>query len=154
MGSCGPLVAALGAVASLRVLRRWLRRWRALLGLTLAASADGCALSQRTGIAVEAAPSPQRVVFRISATPFFYGLTVESCDKKRTMWVVGISGSAAPPPAQVVYGEAPKGFLTRSGPVPLAPGCYRVIVSGPAEARFVVNADGTVAALGRESASP
>jgi hypothetical protein len=150
MGSRAPLMAALGAVASLRVLTRW----RALLGLTLAASVDGCALSQRTGVVVEAAPSTQRVVFRITATPFFYGLTVESCNEKRTMWVMGASGSTTPAPAQIVYGEAPKGFLTKTGPRPLTPGCYRVIVSGPSEARFVVNNDGTVAALGRESASP
>ena len=151
MGSRAPLMAALGAVASVRVLTRW----RALLGFALAASADGCALSQRTGVVVEAAPSPQRVVFRISATPFFYGLTVESCNEKRTMWVIGASGSTTPSPPQVVYGETPKGYLTKAGPVPLTPGCYRVIVSGPSEARFVVNTDGTVAALGRrESASP
>jgi hypothetical protein len=65
---------------------------------------------------------------------------------------VGASGSTTPAPAQVVYGEPPKGFLTKTGPRPLTPGCYRVIVSGPAEARFVVNRDGTVAALDRERA--
>ena len=154
MGSRAPLTAALGAVASLRAPGRWLTRWRALLGLALAASADGCALSQRTGVVVEAAPSTQRVVFRISATPFFYGLTVESCDERRTMWVVGASSSTTSAPAQVVYGEPPKGFLTKAGPRPLTPGCYRVIASGPSEARFVVKNDGTVAALGRDSTSP
>jgi hypothetical protein len=70
------------------------------------------------------------------------------------MWVVGASGSTTPPPAQVVYGEPPEGFLTKTGPRPLTPGCYRVIVSGPSEARFVVNNDGTVAALTRSHASP
>jgi hypothetical protein len=148
MSSRAPSRVARDAPALLRLLLRW----RAVLGLVLGASAEGCALTQRTAIVVEAAQGPQRVVFRISSTPFFYGLTVVRCDRRRTMWVVGTPGDSTPPPARIVYGEAPKGYLTKTGPLPLTPGCYRVIASGPAEARFIVNADGTVAALERARA--
>jgi hypothetical protein len=64
------------------------------------------------------------------------------------MWLA--SGSAWGKPVAAVnfgYGEAPTGLVTRSGPEPLAAGCYVISISGTgvsASEQFEVRTDGTV----------
>lgn len=47
-------------------------------------------------------------------------------------------------PSRVVYGEAPEGFRTVSGPAPLYPGCYRVDIEGTGALEFLVSEHGSV----------
>ena len=64
------------------------------------------------------------------------------------LWLA--SGSAWGRPAAAVsfaYGEAPIGLVTRTGPEPLAAGCYFISISGTgisASEQFEVRTDGTV----------
>lgn len=90
------------------------------------------------------------VTFKLAtSTEPLYGLTVVPCGGSVPVWEFGTGGGNAVRPDTIVYGVLPKGYTLRSGPAPLTPGCYRVIVSGPAQMQFRVGADGTVAALGR-----
>lgn len=106
------------------------------------------------GVVVAADSRADRVVFLIPASPFLYGLTVSPCQSERPVWAVGSGGDSAPPPTRVVYGVVPAGFSERVVAQPLRPGCYRVTVSGPASAEFVVRADGSVRSASGAPAAP
>jgi hypothetical protein len=120
---------------------------RPVLALALATLA-GCTPPVRSGVTVEAAPGTGTVVFHIqpSATSPLYGLAVEKCKGSDTMWQIGLGSDVTSSPVRIVYGVSPGGYSVRVAPRPLVPGCYRVIVSGPREARFRVRADGSVVA--------
>lgn len=87
-----------------------------------------------------------RVVFLVPQATVMYGLSVVTCRGGRPVWVIGSGGANTPAPARVVYGDVPRGYAEQTAAQPLRPGCYRVTVSGPAWAEFVVNADGSVSA--------
>lgn len=102
--------------------------------------------TQNVTVAVEPAPAPARVAFGLGVGGgYFYGLTVMTCTRDSVMWVVGTGGTNAGRPSRVVYGQAPAGFATRTGPVPLVPGCY-MATAGSGFTRFVLRPDGSVAA--------
>lgn len=74
-----------------------------------------------------------------------YGLSVLRCEDSKSVWTITADGSAVMPP-RVVYGEAPRGFVTERGPAKLEAGCYEVAISSARAVRFDVGADGTVRA--------
>jgi hypothetical protein len=126
---------------------RALGRRLALGGVCLAVA--GCAA--RNAIWVEPGSGDGRVTFRVSATPggtapieHLYGLTVSTCDG-RVVWTMRSADVAsAARPTRIEYGEPPAGYVSAAGPEPLAPGCYRATVSGPASVVFTVGGDGRV----------
>jgi len=69
-----------------------------------------------------------------------YGLTVLTC-RDRAMWTIS-NERHVEPPLRITYGVTPDGFVTRSGPHALEPGCYEVVVSGPSRTRFHIGNDG------------
>jgi hypothetical protein len=83
---------------------------------------------------------PGAVAFVLTNRNLFYGLTVANCSG-RPMWTIS-NEKLVEPPTRITYGVAPTGFVSRTGPLTLTPGCYEVIVSGPSRARFHIGADG------------
>jgi hypothetical protein len=125
-----------------------MRRPRLSLAVLFAIAAVACRASMTGGrISVEPSSTAQHLVFRLDPSVFLYGLSVETCDGARVQWAVGRAGGDPKPPATVVYGEAPPGYTTQTGPRPLTPDCYRVVISGPESARFRVERDGGVTVL-------
>jgi hypothetical protein len=121
---------------------------RVLGGASLGLILQGCAA--RNVIWLDPSSTAARVVFRVAqnreatAPPsFFYGLSVVTCGG-RVMWTFGGTSNAAAPPTRIVYGKPATGYITREGPRPLRPGCYRAIVSGGATVQFRVRRDGSV----------
>jgi hypothetical protein len=78
---------------------------------------------------------------------FFYGLTVMRCGDRTPYWTFGDRGAKGSPPDTVTYGAPPRGYQTVIGPLPLDPGCYRVVITGGQSTRFSVAADGRITAL-------
>ncbi|HKV50628.1 MAG TPA: hypothetical protein VJO52_05440 [Gemmatimonadaceae bacterium] len=78
---------------------------------------------------------------------FFYGLTVMRCEDRTPYWTFGDRGAKGSPPDTVTYGVPPRGYQTVIGPLPLDPGCYRVVITGGQSTRFSVAADGRITAL-------
>lgn len=78
---------------------------------------------------------------------FFYGLTVMRCGDRTPYWTFGDRGAKGSPPDTVTYGVPPRGYETSIGPLPLDPGCYRVLITGGASTRFSVERDGRIVAL-------
>ena len=78
---------------------------------------------------------------------FFYGLTVMRCGDKTPYWTFGDRGAKGAPPDTVTYGAPPRGYETSIGPLPLDPGCYRVLITGGVSTRFSVERDGRIVAL-------
>lgn len=97
-------------------------------------------------VTITPASTAQDLVFHRVAPDIFYGLLVTTCNGDRTMWDIGAPARAAPPPRDIAYGVAPAGYVVRTSPLPLTPGCYRVTVSGPATSAFVVDSAGNVTA--------
>lgn len=100
-------------------------------------------------VAPESSPGA-KPVFRVATTSgapphTFFGLSVVRCGHDTTMWTLTTPGGAstAAPPDTIVYGEAPTGYATTVGPLPLRPGCYEVFAAG-ASARFRVERDGRI----------
>jgi len=117
--------------------------WRyTLAGVTLLSAA--CASDPSRRVSVEPAPTPGMVVFVLEDRTLFYGLTVMTC-RGRVMWTLS-NDSPDEPPVRITYGVAPNGFVSRTGPKPLTPGCYQVIVSGPSKMRFHIGGDGRLTA--------
>ena len=108
----------------------------------------GCAATNLVGI--ESESEPWRPVFRVTdasgrgAVRWVYGLSVVTCGTDSAEWTIAATGDA-PTPTRIVYGEAPRGFVSRVGPEPLRPGCYEVYVSESRGARFRIGRDGRVA---------
>jgi hypothetical protein len=124
------MMAALAAIAA--------RARRAVAAVTLLSAA--CASDSSRLVSVEPAPAPDVVSFVLDDRSLFYGLTVSTC-QGRAMWTIS-NEQLGEPPTRITYGVAPPGFVTRSGPAALEPGCYEVTASGPSHARFHVGADG------------
>jgi hypothetical protein len=78
-----------------------------------------------------------------AASPF-YGLVVARCSGGSPVWQIGTGGGAASSATSITYGKAPDGFATLVGPVPLAPGCYRVFASGSGTGHFTILPNGTL----------
>ncbi len=78
---------------------------------------------------------------------FFYGLTVMRCGDKTPYWTFGDHGAKGSPPDTVTYGAPPRGYQSVIGPLPLDPGCYRVLITGGQSTRFSVGSDGRITAL-------
>jgi len=114
------------------------RRRRALAAVTLMSAA--CATDVSRQVAIVPAPPPATVAFVLGNRTLFYGLTVMSCSG-RTMWTLA-NEQLVEPPARIIYGVAPPGFVSRVGPFALTPGCYEVIFSGPTRVRFHIGPDG------------
>jgi hypothetical protein len=116
----------------------------------LATLATLAACAGRNAVWVDPVSTRERVVFHISNGPgstappsYFYGLTVMSCGGNQVLWTLRNSETvSASRPARIVYGEPPRGYFSADGPRPLRPGCYRVVVSGPASTEFRIAADG------------
>lgn len=77
---------------------------------------------------------------------FFYGLTVMRCGDKTPYWTFGDHGAKSAPDT-VTYGVPPHGYESAIGPLPLDPGCYRVVITGGQSTRFSVGRDGRITAL-------
>jgi hypothetical protein len=111
----------------------------------------GC--PQKTAVWVGEGSTASKLAFRIAASRggsdgVEIGVVrVEPCSGTGTgggaAWVIGPKVGTARF-SRVEYGSAPHGFVTEQGPIPLAPGCYRVIVSGTGRAEFQVSSDGSV----------
>jgi hypothetical protein len=78
-----------------------------------------------------------------------YGLSVVVCGTERVMWTIASDGSRSLP-AQIAYGHAVPGFVTRAGPLTLSPGCYDVFASGTRPVRFDVDHLGSIQARARQ----
>jgi hypothetical protein len=113
----------------------------------LALAVTSCALENRVSIAPGA--TRDSLVFVIGGatgtadTRVIYGLTVEQCSTALVFWTVVGNGTRTLPD-RVQYGQAIPGFATTAGPLPLAAGCYRVIVSEAPPVTFDVAASGVV----------
>ena len=77
------------------------------------------------------------------STNAVYGLSILRCTDEHPMWTIAADGSRTMPDT-VVYGRSIPGFSVRSGPEPLAPGCYTAVVSGARPLTFDVTSDGMV----------
>src|SRR5829696_3910511 len=95
-------------------------------------------------VAVESAPAPAAVAFVLTDRSLFYGLTVATC-RGRALWTIS-DEQLVESPARIIYGITPPGFVDRTGPAVLKPGCYVVTVSGPSRSRFHIGADGRIVA--------
>src|SRR5215204_6200512 len=95
-------------------------------------------------VAVESAPAPAAVSFVLTDRSLFYGLTVATC-RGRAMWTIS-DEQLVESPARIIYGITPLGFVDRTGPAVLKPGCYVVTVSGPSRSRCHIGADGRIVA--------
>lgn len=102
--------------------------------------ATGCVAEELTRVSVEPGPAPRAVVFVLNDLDLLYGLSVLTC-RGRDMWTIS-NQRLGEPPTRIVYGVTPDGFVDRSGPTVLTPGCYDVIVSGPSRTRFRIGNDG------------
>jgi hypothetical protein len=91
-------------------------------------------------VSVEPAPTPGAVTFVLADANLVYGLTVATCSG-RAMWTIS-NTQQAKSPVRIIYGNPPRGFVTRTGPDQLKPGCYEVTVSGPSRARFHIATNG------------
>src|SRR5919201_756454 len=108
----------------------------------------GCSAANLVGVESESAPWAP--VFRVTdasgrgAVQWVYGLSVLTCGTDSAVWTIAAAGDA-PAPTRIVYGEPPRGYVSRVGPEPLRPGCYDVYVSESKGARFRIGRDGRVA---------
>ena len=108
--------------------------------LTLLSAA--CVPDVARNVSIEPAPAPDVVQFVIRDRNLVYGLSVVTC-RGHAVWTIS-NAELGLVPSRVTYGVTPAGFVSRTGPEPLKPGCYDVIVSGPSRARFNVGEDGRV----------
>ena len=108
----------------------------------VAVLATACASDAFQRVTVEPTPTSGVVTFVLADQSLFYGLTVSTC-RGRDMWTIS-NEQLGEPPARIVYGVTPRGFVSRAGPTALKPGCYVVTVSGPSRARFHIGADGRI----------
>src|SRR5262245_41317285 len=109
--------------------------------LTLLSAA--CVPDVARNVSIEPAPAPGVVQFVMRDRNLVYGLTVMTC-RGHAVWTIS-NAQLGPVPSRVTYGVTPAGFVSRTGPEPLKPGCYDVVVSGPSRARFQIGEDGRLA---------
>ncbi len=103
-------------------------------------SCAACATDVSNLVRVEPAPAPSTVMFTLESRDLVYGLTVMTC-RGRDMWTIS-NEKLGGAPSRIAYGVTPAGFVTRTGPRALEPGCYDIIVSGPSRTRFSIGNDG------------
>ena len=108
-----------------------------LAAVTLSAA---CATDVSNLVRVDPAPAPSTVVFTLATRDLVYGLSVMTC-RGRDMWTIS-NEKLGGAPSRITYGVAPAGFVSRSGPRTLEPGCYEIVVSGPSRTRFRIGNDG------------
>ena len=150
---CGdaPCRSSVGKMTAVHAMLKRRRRLasRRIAGAALIISA-AIACADHSGVITTPGPKPlplfHLAVLRHTAD-FFYGLTVMRCGDKTPYWTFGDRGAKGAPPDTVTYGVPPRGYETILGPLPLDPGCYRVVITGGAHTRFSVGRDGRVTAL-------
>ena len=122
------------------------RRPRALLLAALAALA---CVAPSNAIRVAPNATADSLAFVVTAADsvrpatLVYGLTVVRCGSEDALWTISADGTRQLP-SRVVYGQRIEGFPTRTGPAPLTPGCYEVIISGGRPQRFEIGVDHTI----------
>lgn len=114
-----------------------LLRWCVLAAVATCAA---CETDVSNLVHVEPAPAPSTVTFALASRDLVYGLSVITCSG-RDMWTIS-NAKLGGAPSRIAYGVTPPGFVTRTGPRALEPGCYDVVVSGPSRTRFRIAADG------------
>jgi hypothetical protein len=119
-------------------------RFAIAASLTLVGAA--CVTDVARNLAIEPAPAPGVVQFVMRDRNLVYGLTVMTC-RGRAVWTIS-NAQLGLVPSRVTYGVTPAGFVSRTGPEPLKPGCYEVIVSGPSRMQFHVGEDGRLVSPG------
>ena len=112
--------------------------------LAAVTSCAACATDVSNLVRVEPAPAPSTVTFALESRDLVYGLSVLTCSG-RDMWTIS-NEKLGGAPSRIAYGVTPAGFVTRTGPRALEPGCYDIIVSGPSRTRFRIGADGRLTA--------
>ena len=108
--------------------------------LAAVTSCAACATDVSNLARVEPAPPPSTVVFTLGSRDLVYGLSVMTC-RGRDMWTIS-NEKLGGAPSRIAYGVTPAGFVTRTGPRALEPGCYEIVVSGPSRTRFRIGNDG------------
>jgi hypothetical protein len=131
------------------VKRRHRQAARRIVGAALIVGAIACAAHPG---ALTTTPAPKPLpLFHLAAlrhtADFFYGLTVMRCGDRTPYWTFGDRGAKGAPPDTVTYGVPPRGYESVLGPLPLDPGCYRVLITGGSSTRFSVGTDGRITAL-------
>ena len=117
-----------------------------VLAVALGAMACGPALNE---VRVEPGTTPLKPVFVLTDTTgrassgTIYGMSVVPCGADTAVWQIAANGSNGPP-ARLVYGETPPGYVVSVGPEPLRAGCYDVFVTDGRRSRFRVDAAGRV----------
>lgn len=128
--------------------RKRTAQWRfaAAAGVLLSAA---CATDALQLVSVEPTPASGVVMFVLADRSLVYGLSVMTC-RGRVMWTMSNErhGEA---PYRITYGVTPDGFVSRTGPNALTPGCYKVVVSGPSSVRFHIGGDGRLTASSTSS---
>ena len=114
-----------------------LLRWCVLAAVATCAA---CETDVSNLVHVEPAPAPSTVTFALESRDLVYGLSVMTCSG-RDMWTIS-NAKLGGAPSRIAYGVTPPGFVTRTGPRALEPGCYQVVVSGPSRTRFRIGNDG------------
>jgi hypothetical protein len=108
--------------------------------LAAVTSCAACATDVSNLVRVEPAPPPSTVMFTLESRDLVYGLSVMTC-RGRDMWTIS-NEKLGGAPSRIAYGVTPAGFVTRTGPRALEPGCYEIVVSGPSRTRFRIGNDG------------
>jgi hypothetical protein len=116
--------------------------WRPV-ALLLALVLSACNSERIERVAPDASAS--RPVFHLvhpdgSPITRFYGLSVVSCSGDAVLWTLQSGGTNAAPPLAIAYGETPTGYTSATGPRPLDPGCYKVLMPEGLTARFRIDA--------------
>ena len=114
-----------------------LLRWCVLAAV---ATCVACETNVSNLVHIEPAPAPSTVTFALETRDLVYGLSVLTCSG-RDMWTIS-NAKLGGAPSRIAYGVTPPGFVTRTGPRALEPGCYEVVVSGPSRTRFQIAANG------------
>ena len=114
-------------------------RWCVLAAVATCAA---CETDVSNLVHVEPAPAPSTVTFALESRDLVYGLSVITCSG-RDMWTIS-NAKLGGAPSRIAYGVTPPGFVTRTGPRALEPGCYEVVVSGPSRTRFRIGNDGNL----------
>ncbi len=118
--------------------------------LAAVASYAACDPDVSNLVRVEPAPAPSTVTFTLENRDLVYGLSVMTC-RGRDMWTIS-NEKLGGAPSRIAYGVTPAGFVTRTGPRALEPGCYDIVISGPSRTRFRIGSDGRLVVSADQSA--
>jgi hypothetical protein len=122
-------------------------RWSSIVVAIIAMSCD----APTNLVRVAPVPRVDSLTFELSSVgaasgpgSLVYGVSVVDCEEN-VFWTIASDGSRALP-QRFTYGSVIPGFATRTGPLPLVPGCYKVLVSRAKPFRFEIRGDGSVTA--------